>query len=417
MLPARVRRRPARCASQSRYRPYTCAVAIAILHAPKLARRIAPLTVGHASVDFTQGALPVLLPYLHREFGLSYLQDGILFLALTVASSITQPLFGRLSDRRSHRLLLPGAIALSSIGLAACALAPNYLFALAAIFIAGLGVAAYHPEASRLASVLAGDQRGTGMSLFSVGGNLGFAAGAVLGGVVAALFGLEGGWLLVIPGMIGASLIYLRLPDAPAPARAAGTTIDRSGDDRRSLFVLLGGLCLRGYVNFGMLAFIPLYEERVRDRSDGYGAVLLGLLLFCGALMTLVAGPLADRIGPRRTMLLLTAPVGPLVLLYVFDDSILGAVAVIVAGALLIGTFSVSIVLSQSYLPSSPALAAGLSIGLSIGIGGAFTVVIGAIGDAVGLAWALATVSAVAVASVGVLLMLPRDKPTAESFS
>ncbi len=134
-----------------------------------------------------------------------------------------------------------------------------------------------------------------------------------------------------------------------------------------------------------MLAFIPLYEERVRDRSDGYGAVLLGLLLFCGALMTLVAGPLADRIGPRRTMLLLTAPVGPLTLLYVLDDSILGAVAVIVAGALVIGTFSVSIVLSQSYLRSSPALAAGLSIGLSIGIGGAFTVVIGAIGDAVGL--------------------------------
>ena len=79
------------------------------------------------------------------------------------------------------------------------------------------------------------------------------------------------------------------------------------------------------------------------------------------------------------------------------DDSILGAVAVIVAGALVIGTFSVSIVLSQSYLPSSPALAAGLSIGLSIGIGGAFTVVIGGIGD-VGLAVALATVSAVAVA-------------------
>ena len=57
----------------------------------------------------------------------------------------------------------------------------------------------------------------------------------------------------------------------------------------------------------------------------------------------------------------------------------------IVAGALVIGTFSVSIVLSQIYLRSSPALAAGLSIGLSIGIGGAFTVVIGGIGDAVGL--------------------------------
>jgi FSR family fosmidomycin resistance protein-like MFS transporter len=392
-------------------------VATAILHAPALARRIAPLTVGHASVDFTQGALPVLLPYLHREFGLSYLQDGILFLALTVSSSVTQPLFGHLSDRRSHRLLLPGAIMLAGLGLAGCALAPNYGLSLLAIFLAGLGVAAYHPEASRLASVLSGDQRGTGMSLFSVGGNLGFALGAAGGGLIAAGFGLDGGWLLVIPGLIGATLIYVRLPDAPAPVRAPGAVVDRSGDDRRSLYLLLGGLCLRGYVNFGMLAFIPLYEERVRGRSDGYGAILLGILLFCGAMMTLVAGPLADRIGPRRTMVLLTAPVGPLTLLYVLDDSILGAIAVIAAGALVIGTFSVSIVLSQIYLRSAPALAAGLSIGLSIGIGGAFTVVIGGIGDAVGLDVALATVSAVAVVAVGILLMLPRDRTTADSFS
>ena len=129
--------------------------------------------------------------------------------------------------------------------------------------------------------------------------------------------------------------------------------------------------------------------------------------------MTLVAGPLADRIGPRRTMVLLTTPVGPLTLLYVLNDSLLGAIAAIIGGALVIGTFSVSIVLSQIYLRSSPALAAGLSIGLSIGIGGAFTVVIGAIG----VGWALGTVAAVAVASVGVLLMLPRDRTTAETFS
>ncbi len=397
--------------------PTLAPVAIAFLHAPALARRIGPLTAGHASVDFVQGALPVLLPYLHREFGLSYLQDGILFLALTVSSSVTQPLFGHLSDRRSHRLLLPGAIIVAGLGLAGCALAPNYWLSLVAIFLSGLGVAAYHPEASRLASVLSGPQRGTGMSLFSVGGNLGFALGAAVGGVVAAVFGLGGGWLLVIPGLIGATLIYLRLPDAPAPVREPGTTVDRSGDDRRSLYLLLGGLCLRGYVNFGMLAFIPLFEERVRDRSDGYGAVLLGVLLLCGAMMTLIAGPLADRIGPRRTMVLLTAPSGPLTLVYVLNDSLLGAAAIVVAGALVIGTFSVSIVLSQMYLRSAPALAAGLSIGLSIGIGGAFTVVIGGIGDALGLDVALGTVSAVALVSVGVLMLLPRDHVTTKSFS
>ncbi len=386
-------------------------MAIAILKAPELARRIAPLTLGHGAVDFTQGALPVLLPFMHREFGLSYTQDGILFLALTVSSSVTQPLFGRMSDRGSHRWLLPGSILLSGGGLAVAATASSYPMALVAIFFAGLGVAAYHPEASRLASALAGDeQRGTGMSLFSVGGNLGFALGPLLAGLVAATMGLGGGWLLAGPAILGASVLLWRLPaSALAPVRAGGVAADRSQDDRRSLNLLLVGLSLRGYVNFGMLAFVPLYEEQVRGRSDGYGALILGLLLLCGAAATLLAGPLADRIGPRRTMVLLSTPVAPLTLLYVLDDSPIGAAAIIIGGALVIGTFSVSIVLSQQYLRSAPALAAGLSIGLSIGIGGAFTVLIGGVADLLGLAVALGTVAAVAVAAVGVLLLLPRD--------
>ena len=124
--------------------------------------------------------MPVLLPYLHREFGLSYLQDGILFLrADGVVEHHAAAVRPARRIARSHRLLLPGAIVLVvGSGWPAAPLAPNYLLALLAIFLSGLGVAAYHPEASRLASVLSGEQRGTGMSLFSVGGNLGFALGA-----------------------------------------------------------------------------------------------------------------------------------------------------------------------------------------------------------------------------------------------
>jgi FSR family fosmidomycin resistance protein-like MFS transporter len=385
-------------------------MAAAVSVAPGLARRILPLTLGHAAVDFTQGAVPALIPYLHDAFHLSYTADALIFFAMTVSSSVTQPIFGHFADRSEQRLLLPGAVAVAGLGLAGCALAPHYVLVLVATFVAGLGVAAYHPEASRRTSELAGAQRATGMAFFSVGGNLGFAAGPAVAGLVAAQLGLGAGFLLAAPALAVASVLAARtltLASTRSRAAAAG----RAGaDDRRSLGILLAALGVRGYVYFGLLAFIPLFEEHARHRSAGYGAVILTLMLLGGAFATVAAGPVADRIGPRATMLLLSLPVGPLVGVYVLTGSILGAVCVIVAGASVVGTFALSIVLSQQYLPSRGALAAGLSIGFSMGVGGAFTVLIGRLADSVGLTQALATVAAVAVLGACIVAALPADR-------
>ena len=94
-------------------------------------------------------------------------------------------------------------------------------------------------------------------------------------------------------------------------------------------------------------------------------------MLFAGALGTLVAGPLADRYGRRR------------VLTFTFLAALPGRRAVPrrlrlrsaspasrFAGAGVISTFGITIVLSQEYLPTRLSTAAGLSIGLSIGLGG-----------------------------------------------
>ena len=244
-------------------------VAAAVSVAPSLARRILPLTLGHAAVDFTQGAVPALIPYLHDAFHLSYTADALIFFAMTVSSSITQPIFGHFADRGEQRLLLPGAVVVAGLGLAGCALAPRYLLALVATFVAGLGVAAYHPEASRRTSEIAGAQRATGMAYFSVGGNVGFAAGPALAGLVAAQIGLGGGFLLAAPALAVASLLATRTLTNAAGRSRAGAGGTGGADDRRSLGILLGALGLRGYVYFGLLAFIPLFEEHARHRSAG----------------------------------------------------------------------------------------------------------------------------------------------------
>ena len=371
---------------------------------------MAPLTVGHASVDFAQGAIPALLPYLRDEHGLSYVQVGALVLAMTVSSSLVQPLFGALSDRGGGLWILPAGIVASALGVGAIAFAPSFWAVFACVLVSGVGVAAYHPAGARAARDVARDQPAAGMSIFSVGGNAGVAAGPLLAGAAAAVFGVNGILLCAVPGLLGAAYVTRALPalarEAVAHARRAAAR-PAEQDRPRAFAMLLSQVMLRGYVYFGLLAFVPLYETQDRGRSATYGAVLLTLMLGAGAIATLCTGRIADRIGVNAVMLGATAVVPPATLLYLLDDGPLGVAGLIVSGAGLIATFTASIVMSQAYMPSRPATAAGLSIGLSMGIGGVASVGIGAIADATGLESALLSCVGVAVVAAGVSAILP----------
>jgi FSR family fosmidomycin resistance protein-like MFS transporter len=92
-----------------------------------------------------------------------------------------------------------------------------------------------------------------------------------------------------------------------------------------------------------------------------------------------------------------------------------GTAALMLVGPCVVGTFGVTMVLSQLYLPRHVGVASGLSVGLAMGLGGVAAVALGAVADAVDLQTAL-YVGAVAPA-LGCIacVMLPRPAPTAPS--
>jgi FSR family fosmidomycin resistance protein-like MFS transporter len=156
----------------------------------------------------------------------------------------------------------------------------------------------------------------------------------------------------------------------------------------------------------GLFVFIPLWEVS-KGHGEGYGSRLLFLFLLAGAVGTLVGGPLADRIGTRLVTGASHALSVPLILIYVLVGGAAGAIAVILAGGLIIATFALTLVMSQEYMPNRVGLASGLSIGFSIGLGGIAAVALGAIADGVGIKTAvLATLIGPAVAAI-LTLFLP----------
>ena len=242
------------------------------------------LSSGHLATDLAQGSLPALLPYLVDKFDLSYTMAAALVLAATISSSLVQPAFGVWSDARGALWLLPAGVALSGIGMAATAIAPAYWVAVVCVLVAGLGVAAYHPEGSKFASYVSGSRRASGMAFFSVGGNVGFALGPILAAAFIHAFGLRGATLLAAPGLLVAGgLVRVRRYLAEfAPSRKDRAAVaDLQQAERRGLTLLLVVVGLRSVAHMGLFTFIPLWEKS-QGRSATYGTFVLGGFLIAG---------------------------------------------------------------------------------------------------------------------------------------
>ena len=364
---------------------------------------LALLSIGHLTVDITGGALPALLPFLQAEFSLSYLQLALVIAVSNVTSSIVQPAFGFVSDKRASRWLLPLGVVLAVTGFATIGIAPAYVLLLAAVACSGVGSAIYHPEASKCAAHVVGDRRATGMSVFSAGGNTGFALGPLMLLAMLALGGLRGTWLIVLPGSIVALALIATLP---AIARAQSAHELRIAADERpaqpsAMTLLVAIVTARSIVYSGILTFVPLYAVNVLHRGPHGNGILLSMILGAGAVGTIVAGPIADRIGKRSTILASLACVPLMLVLYLLAPGSLSVAAIVLAGAFLVGSFTPTLLLGQEFMPDRLALASALMIGFTSGLGGIGVALLGRVADIAGLSfvlWALVGVAAIAVA-------------------
>jgi FSR family fosmidomycin resistance protein-like MFS transporter len=371
-------------------------------------RAMTLLSTGHASVDFSAGALPALLPFLKVEFGLSYTLVAVVILASTLSSSIVQPAFGLWSDVRGAVWLLPAGVAIGGIGMALASDAPEYWLVVLLVVVSGLGTAAYHPEGSKFAAYTSGRKRASGMSLFSVGGNIGYGLGALVVTPIIVWLGLRGGLLLAVPALAVAALLlastrYLRsfVPESGS----AGMSL-AGENDVRSLAVLLTVITFRSLAWFGLITFVPLYEVSL-GHSESYGNYVFAGMLLVGALGTLAAGPLADRLGLRTVLRSSFVISTPLILVFLLVGGIPGAIALAGVGAAIVGTFGVTMVMAQQYLPRNIGLASGLSIGFAIGLGGVAAVALGAIADSIDLRTSLFVSAAAPLVALALTALLP----------
>jgi FSR family fosmidomycin resistance protein-like MFS transporter len=376
---------------------------------------MAVLSAGHLCTDINQGAIPALLPFLIARQHLNYASASALILAATLSSSVIQPLFGHVSDRRSLPWLMPLGPVLGGVGVALVGIAPSYALTFAAVMLSGFGVAAYHPEGSRFANYVSGARRSSGMSLFSVGGNIGFALGPVLVTPLVLVFGLSGTLLIVIPTALMGLVLVHELPRLQGfRADLVGGRVQRTDThDAWGPFAILAVvIALRSFVYFGFVTFIPLYYIHVLHTGKATGSAALSAMLVGGAIGTLIGGRLADRFGRRAVLRGSMILLPPLIVGFLVSGPAIAMVFGALAGAATIATFAVTIVMGQEFLPGRIGVASGVTIGLSIGLGGVGAPLLGLLADAHGLRSVFEVSAVFPLIALALAQLLPATPPS-----
>jgi Sugar phosphate permease len=369
------------------------------------------LSAGHTFTDMNQGALPAILPFLIVTGGISYTAAAGLVFAMALSSSIVQPLFGIWADKVSKPWLMPASILLAGSSLSIIGWTSNYWLMFTAAILSGVGIAAFHPEAARLANQAAGEKKGTGISIFSVGGNLGFAIGPAITTPAMLFFGLKGSIILIIPALLMSFILFMQVrklqPQLSSTSKQTTPQETQKKDEWGKFSWLTLAIIARSIIFHSVNTFLPLFWFTVLLQTEAASGSILTIMFTVGAASSLLGGMLADRFGANNVIRMGFALLIPS--LYF----LITATNVTIATFLLFPTsfalFSIAgplVLLGQKYLPNRMGFASGVTLGLAVSVGGLTAPLIGKYADIHGLVAAMSLLTFIPIFATFVVFTL-----------
>ncbi len=372
------------------------------------------MMVAHLCDDLNQGALVAVIPFLVLHNGYSYAEVTALLLASNAASAIIQPLFGWLGDKKPRPWLMALGIFLAGIGMAGVGVLPNYPLIMASAMLSGIGVAMFHPEGGRLGNLTAGEQKGKGMSIFAVGGKLGFTFGPLVATAAITIWGLPGTLIFIIPSTLCAAVLLSQnkaLLDFSNPDK--GSSADNLYKDNWVGFgFVMGAISCRSIMYYAFLSFIPLFLVYNLGQEEAFASSVISLFALVCAVGTIASGWAGQALGAKKLIIVSYACVAVEVIIFAFNGSLIIALILIALLALTCDiSYPSAVAMGQSFVPHHLGMASGLSFGVMVCIGGLMTPVFGLIGDYFGLQVVMLCVTAIAILGIAITLFIPKNRP------
>ncbi len=370
------------------------------------------LALGHFVIDLYPAFLPALLPLLMEKFQISFTSASLLATVQSLASSFTQPLFGLFFDKLGGRKMIIPGLLVAGISLSLIGLAPHYSYLMILLIAGGLGVSSYHPEAAALTTSLSGQRKTFGISIFMLGGNLGYSLGPFFVLMIVIELGLKWSFLTSLPALAMAWLLYrnalLAVKSPPVSSISSVQTKSFSNRPILGFVVLLSIVVLRVTTASSLLTFLPLIQK-----LRGFSLIVAGssntVFMACGAMGGLVGGYLADRVE-RKSVILVSFFLAILTLsAFLWLKGPVSFLILALLGFLLFVSEPSCIVLAQEMVPHQARTASGLIMGMAWGLGGVGVLGTGVLADLFGIEWALRFLLILPSGSFILSFFLPRE--------
>jgi len=367
----------------------------------------------HFTGDFFLSFTRPLLPVLAHKFSLNLTQIGTITAISTLMAFLIQPVFGYLADRYRTRLILMVGLLMGAVCIPLVGVVPAFGYALALIGLGSISSAIYHPTAAGMVSTYAGRHTGLSMSLFGLGGILGFTLGPILMAVFVTAFGL---YRLPFTTLFGLSvflvlIILIPASDGPRPEtqESSATILKRIGNVWKPIVLIWILAVSRGFVEQAALTFIPVLYA-----SMGYSLISIGTLISMftvgGSFSALICGHLVDRIGFRPVYFFSFALSSPCILLFIHGTGWWVYPLAFLSGFLMLATLFPGVALAQRIAPENRSLASSIVMGFAMGVGGVLMPLAGRLADAFSIRPVLSCLAAIPLAALVLVRYLPEPE-------
>lgn len=375
------------------------------------AKNVIFISLAHLTHDTYSAFLAPILPILIEQLGITLFMAGMLDVLRRIPQ-LLNPLLGIIADRIRINIFIILTPLVTTLSMSFLGLSPNIIVLSALIFVSGVSAAFFHVPSPVMIKYFSGNKIGQGMSFYMLGGELARTLGPLLILSGVSLWGLQGTWRLAPLGMAASLVLFFQFRkvqiDKPQ-RREKATGYGKTFLNLLPLFLTIGGIIFfRGAMKAALTIYLPTYLTG-RDQSIWMAGISLSILQFSGAAGTFAAGPLSDRIG-RKKVLLISSVINPLLmLLFVNVSGILVIPVLILSGFFLFMTGPVILATVHDVKSEQGSFINGVYMTVNFFFGSIMTVLVGLLADRFGMERTYSATVFLSALAIPVVLFLKKS--------